>query len=122
MSISRTNTTIIGRRLRERRKALGWSLEHVGVEIGLDESSARARISRYELGEHQPPEETAQLLAEVLGVPLAYLHCEDDSLSEIILAASELPESDQAQLLQSLRVRLEQLKSSPTSKRYASSV
>ena len=111
MSISRTTTSIVGRRLRERRKALGWSLEHVGVEIGLDESSARARISRYELGEHQPPEETALLLAKVLGVPHAYLHCKDDRLAEIILAASELPSTDQEQLLKSLRERLEQIKS-----------
>lgn len=106
MSISRTTTTIVGRRLRERRKALGWSLEHVGVEIGLDESSARARISRYELGEHQPAEETAMLLAKVLGVPYAYLHCENDRLAEIILATSELPASDQEQMLQSLRERI----------------
>jgi transcriptional regulator with XRE-family HTH domain len=106
MSISRTTTTIVGRRLRERRKALGWSLEHVGVEIGLDESSARARISRYELGEHQPPEETAILLAKVLGVPHAYLHCENDRLAEIILTTSELPASDQEQMLQLLRERL----------------
>jgi transcriptional regulator with XRE-family HTH domain len=111
MSISRATTNIIGRRLRERRKALGWSLEHVGVEIGLDESSARARISRYELGEHQPPEETALLLAMVLGVPHAYLHCENDRLAEIILTTSELPAHDQEHLLNSLRGRLEQLKS-----------
>lgn len=110
MSISRTTITIVGRRLRERRKALGWSLEHVGVEIGLDESSARARISRYELGEHQPPEETAQLLAKVLGVPHAYLHCENDRLAEIILAASELPAAEQEQLMRSLKERLAQIK------------
>jgi transcriptional regulator with XRE-family HTH domain len=107
MSVTRTTLTIIGSRLRERRKALGWSLEHVGVEIGLDESSARARISRYELGEHQPPEETALLLADVLGVPHAFLHCENDRLAEIILATSELPVSDQEQLLKSLRERLD---------------
>ena len=106
MSITRSPSSIVGRRLRERRKALGWSLEHVGVEIGLDESSARARISRYELGEHQPPEETAILLAKVLGVPHAYLHCESDRLAEIILATCELPVSDQEQMLRSLRERL----------------
>jgi len=106
MSLSRASTSIVGRRLRERRKALGWSLEHVGVEIGLDESSARARISRYELGEHQPPEETALLLAKVLGVPHAYLHCENDRLAEIILATGELPVSDQEQMLRSLKDRL----------------
>ena len=106
MSLSRTSTSIIGRRLRERRIQLGWSLERVGVEIGLDESSARARISRYELGDHQPPEDTALLLAKVLSVPHAYLHCENDRLAEIILATVELPANDQEQLLKSLRDRI----------------
>lgn len=45
-----------GRRLRERREALGLAQEKVGVAIGLDESSARARISRYEL---EPSENSA---------------------------------------------------------------
>lgn len=112
MSTSRSNPNILGRRLRERREQLGWSLERVGVEIGLDESTARARISRYELGVHQPPEPTTVLLSQVLGVPHAFLHCEKDQLAEIILAASELPEDDQETLLQSLRLRLEQLRSS----------
>jgi transcriptional regulator with XRE-family HTH domain len=84
----------------------------VGVEIGLDESSARARISRYELGEHQPPEETALLLAKALGVPHAYLHCENDRLADIILNASELPTADQDLLLRSLKERLSQIKHS----------
>ena len=112
MSISRTTVSIVGRRLRERRKVLGWSLEHVGVEIGLDESSARARISRYELGEHQPSEKTALQLAKVLGVPHAYLHCENDRMADIILATTELPAADQEQLLRSLKERLAQIKHS----------
>lgn len=112
MSTSRSNPNILGRRLRERREHLGWSLERVGVEIGLDESTARARISRYELGVHQPPEPTTVLLSQVLGVPHAFLHCDKDRLAEIILAASELPEEDQETLLQSLRQRIEQLRSS----------
>lgn len=106
MSISRSSNNIIGNRLRERREALGWSQEQVGVAIGLDESSARARISRYELGVHQPPEKTALQLAHVLNVPHAYLHCENDRLAEIILAIGELPISVQEQMLRSLRERL----------------
>jgi transcriptional regulator with XRE-family HTH domain len=104
MPLSRTTPSIIGRRLRERREALGWSLERVGVEIGLDESSARARISRYELGVHQPAEETALLLARALQVPHAFLHCEDDRLAKIILAASALSADKQKSLLASLQI------------------
>jgi len=111
MSSSRFPSTIIGQRLRECREALGWSLERVGVEIGLDESSARARISRYELGVHLPPEQTTLQLAQVLNVPHAYLHCETDRLAQIILAASELSADDQEHLLKSLKERLELLRS-----------
>jgi len=60
--------SIIGRRMRERREALGLAQEKVGVAIGLDESSARARISRYELGVHEPPFATVKLLARVLRI------------------------------------------------------
>jgi len=63
----------------------------LGVMIGLDETVASARISRYEGGVHEPPISTARALAEALGVPLGYLYCDDDRLAEIILAASELP-------------------------------
>ena len=89
--------------------------DKLGVLIGLDENTASARISRYEGGIHEPPINTARAIAEALSVPLGYLYCDNDLLAEIILVASELPPTDQAQLLQSLRERLEQLKPSPHS-------
>ncbi len=116
MSLSRSSPTIIGQRLRARREMLGWSLERVGVEIGLDESTARARISRYELGVHLPPEQTTLQLAQVLSVPHAYLHCENERLAQIILAASELPDHDQEHLLKSLKERVESLRSGGSTK------
>ena len=76
--------SFFGARLRARRKALGLSQEKVGVSIGLDESCSRTRISRYETGLHEPALATSQLLANALGVPLAYLYCEDDTMAEII--------------------------------------
>lgn len=84
-------SSIVGRRLRERREALGLAQEKVGVAIGLDESSARARISRYELGVHEPPYETVKLLAEVLMVPVTYMYCEEDELCELLLGLHQLP-------------------------------
>lgn len=110
MSLSRGGQTTFGARLRARREALGWSLEKVGVTIGLDESSARARISRCELGVHEPSLVTVTLLSQALGAPEAYFYCRDDRLAEILLAASELPAADQEHLLNSLRERLSQLK------------
>ena len=82
--------TIAGRRMRARREELGWSQERVGVAIGIDESSSRARISRYELGVHEPPLPTAKLIAEALGVPLVYLYCEEDSIATLLLALHRL--------------------------------
>ncbi|PUE18516.1 hypothetical protein B9Z43_12015 [Limnohabitans sp. MMS-10A-192] len=90
---------------------MGIAQDKLGVLIGLDETVSSARMSRYESGVHEPPIKTARDIAHALGVPLGYLYCDDDRLAEIIMAASELPASDQEQLLQSLRTRLGQLKS-----------
>ena len=76
---------ITGRRIRALREGLGWSQERLGVAIGIDESSARARISRYELGVHEPPLPTVRLIAEAFGVPLMYLYCEDDPVADLLL-------------------------------------
>ena len=84
------STSIVGRRIKELREQLGWSQEKVGVAIGIDESSSRARISRYELGVHEPPVPTARAIAAVLGVPLAYLYCEDDNVAALLLALHQL--------------------------------
>jgi transcriptional regulator with XRE-family HTH domain len=77
--------------MRARREELGWSQEKVGVLIGLDESSSRARISRYELGVHEPPVAIARLIADALGVPLPYLYCDDDDVAALLLAIFDLP-------------------------------
>lgn len=82
--------TVVGRRMRSRREALGLSQEKVGVLIGIDESSSRARISRYELGVHEPPVATARLIAAALQVPLPYLYCEDDDVAVLLLALNDL--------------------------------
>ena len=94
-------SNVVGRRMRARREALQWSQEKIGVLIGIDESSSRARISRYELGTHEPPVKTARLIAEVLGVPLAYLYCEDDEVAELLLALRILSPSARHRIIDS---------------------
>ncbi len=84
------STSIVGRRIKELREELGWSQEKIGVAIGIDESSSRARISRYELGVHEPPVPTARLIANALGVPLTYLYCEDDKVASLLLSLHRL--------------------------------
>ncbi len=92
--------------MRAARERLGLPQDQLGVMIGLDESSASARMSRYETGVHEPPVATARLLALVLRVPLAYLYCDDDDLAEIILNVSQLSPVDRATLQKSLRERV----------------
>lgn len=81
---------ITGRRIRALREELCWSQERLGVAIGIDESSARARISRYELGVHEPPLPTIRLIADALNVPLSYLYCEDDRIALLLLGLHRL--------------------------------
>lgn len=96
---SKPVVSIVGRRLRERREALGLAQEKVGVAIGLDESSARARISRYELGVHEPPVRVTRQIAEALGVPLAYMYCEDDRIADFLMRLHALKPTKSAQVL-----------------------
>ena len=79
------DATIFGRRLRQARKWAGLPQDRLGVAIGLDETTSSARISRYETGVHEPPIATARLLAAELGVPLAFLYCDDEDLALALL-------------------------------------
>ena len=100
-------SNILGRRMRSRREELGLSQEKVGVKIGIDESSSRARISRYELGTHEPPIDTARLIAKALGVPLAYLYCDEEEVAMLLNELATRPVGQRRALvskwLQSLR-------------------
>lgn len=96
-------TSVFGARLRERRKTLGLSQEKVGVSIGLDESCSRTRISRYETGAHEPSLATSKLLAVALGVPLAYLFCENDTMAEILRLVDKLDLQTQMVLLDDVK-------------------
>ncbi|MBY4727395.1 MULTISPECIES: helix-turn-helix domain-containing protein [Burkholderia] len=86
--------TVFGRRLREARRQAGIPQDQLGVEIGLDEGTASARMSRYETGTHEPPFGIAVKLAQALRVPTAYFFCEDDDLAEFVLAWGRLSKSE----------------------------
>ncbi|WP_435873754.1 helix-turn-helix domain-containing protein [Pandoraea cepalis] len=70
----------------------------MGVQIGLDEHTASARISRYETGVHEPSFEIAVKLAKVLHVPAAYFYCEDEGLAELVLAWGRLSKPERKHL------------------------
>jgi transcriptional regulator with XRE-family HTH domain len=74
------------KRLKEARLAIGLSQKQLGVQAGLDEFVASARINRYEVGVHAPDYLMAVRLARVLGLPVAYLYCDNDELAQMMLA------------------------------------
>lgn len=84
--------------MREARRRAGLPQDRLGVEIGLDESTASARISRYESGIHEPPYATAAKLAEVLKVPTAFFYAEQDELAYLVKTWGEMTDDERARL------------------------
>lgn len=84
MALRKKHLPVFSRRLREAREAYGLSQRNLGIEAGLDEFVASTRINRYETGVHQPDLHTFGLIANVLGLPIAYFYAEDDELAQLI--------------------------------------
>lgn len=78
-----------GARLKQARLAAGLSQKQLGIQAGIDEFVASTRINRYELGVHMPDYLTAQNLAKVLGVSVAFFYAPEDHLAELILSYSK---------------------------------
>ena len=74
------------RRLKEARKAAGYTQEKLGVEAGIDEAVASARMSQYENDVHTPDFRLLKQFSILLKVPTAYFYCEEDELAELINA------------------------------------
>ncbi|MBD8524426.1 helix-turn-helix domain-containing protein [Pseudomarimonas arenosa] len=72
-------------RIREAREAIGLSQSRLGELAGLDPSVASARINQYERAVHEPKFQMVVRMAEALGVPTAYLYCQEDEMAEVIL-------------------------------------
>ena len=88
------------RRLKSARESLQISQMELGVRSGIDEFSASARINQYERGKHTPHFGTATALAKALGVPTAYLYCEDDLLADLIALYASKTAAQRKALLQ----------------------
>lgn len=69
---------------------------------GLDQFVASTRINRYEKGIHKADVQTAERLARVLKVPVAYLYAGDERLARAILAFSRLSREQQDASLQEM--------------------
>ncbi len=73
-----------GARLKQARLAAGLSQKQLGIQAGIDEFVASTRINRYELGVHKPDYLTAQNLARVLGVSVAFLYAFEDEVATLL--------------------------------------
>ena len=89
----------IPKRLKEARKARGLSQKELGIRAGIDEFSASPRINQYETGKHTPNYSTLTQIADVLKVPVPYFYCEDNRLSQLILAYGKLTQKEKIRLL-----------------------
>lgn len=89
-------------RLAQARERSGLSQTQLGVLAGLDPSVASPRINQYERGKHEPQLKTAKRLAEVLGIPPAFLYTEDELLAELLLQWNDLTIRQKKDLLKQI--------------------
>lgn len=78
-------TDVVAKRLKEVREELGLSQEALGVLAGIDEATAKVRISQYENGIHTPPLSMLFQLALAVNKPPAWFIVED-RLKESLLS------------------------------------
>ncbi|PSW57091.1 helix-turn-helix domain-containing protein [Photobacterium leiognathi] len=89
-------------RLKEARKKVTLSQKALGIRIGIDESSASARMNQYEKGKHAPDIQTLKLIAEELDVPLNYFFCEEESSAKLACLIAKLSEEERQELINKL--------------------
>ena len=89
-------------RLAQARERSGLSQTQLGVLAGMDPSVASPRINQYERGKHEPQLKTAKRLAEVLGIPPAFLYTEDELLAELLLQWNDLTIRQKKDLLKQI--------------------
>lgn len=76
---------MVPQRLKAARQRAGLTQEKLGVLAGIDETTARSRISQYESGTHTPSFTTMCSLARVLNVPECYFYILDEAFAEQVL-------------------------------------
>ena len=108
-NLDQSSISVFGRRLRAQRLAMGLSQEALGVAIGIDESSSRGRISRYELGVNEPALAISRLLAKALEVPMGYFYCDDDLEAEALLLIHAVSYDQRRKIVEILRGCVPQL-------------
>lgn len=102
--------TSFAHRLRWARERAGLTQLELGVRAGLEPKVAAPRINQYENGVHEPKVETAQALADALGIPPAFLYTTDEELAGLLLVWADLESSERRKLLKSAEAQLKSQK------------
>ncbi|PMS16810.1 MAG: XRE family transcriptional regulator [Pandoraea sp.] len=99
MSRNAATSSVFSKRLKQARLRSRLTQEQLGIDAGIDEFSASARVNQYEKGKHVPKLQMGQRLAEALHVPTSFLYEEDDLLASLLATASRLPREKKKILL-----------------------
>lgn len=99
MPLSADTPPTFARRLKQARLHAGLSQKELGIRAGLDPQVASPRINQYERGKHEPKLETAEQLAEALGIPAAFLYTDDDLLAKVLLRWNSLSKQQKRELV-----------------------
>ena len=91
--------SVVAKRLKEARLRANLSQKQLGIQAGIDEFSASARINQYERGKHMPDLPTLMLLGAVLAVPVAYFYCEDSDLAVLVLRFAALSKAQRKKVM-----------------------
>jgi len=90
------------KRLRVARLAKGLSQKELGIQAGIDEFTASARVNQWERDRHMPDVVMVERLAAVLGSPAPYFYARDEALAAWILAFPSLTSAAKAKFLKSV--------------------
>ena len=99
VTLSVDSTPTFARRLKQARLHTGLSQKELGIRAGLDPHVASPRINQYERGKHEPKLETAERLAQALGIPAAFLYTDDDLLAKLLLRWGSLSKQQKRELV-----------------------
>ncbi|WP_217589964.1 helix-turn-helix transcriptional regulator [Burkholderia sp. GbtcB21] len=101
MSSDATSTSVFPKRLKQARLRSGLTQEQLGIQAGIDEFSASARVNQYEKGKHTPTLQTSQRLARAMLVPTSFLYEDDDLLANLLAIAGRLSKEKKRALVAS---------------------
>ena len=99
MSESADKRSNFARRLKQARLSRGLTQAQLGVLAGMEPDVASPRINQYERGTHEPKLETAERLAQALGIPAAFLYTDDDLLAKLLLRWASMTKQQKRELV-----------------------